>query len=525
MKTIKSWFGRISTTSRHNTTKPHVLIKIPSVKQVETEEKTETPRKKKKHRSSKKDEGSKKEYDDEKGEQSQINSKESRTKSKMEEGKQQSRGKADSKLKKKNKKARDENDQNQTQEFYFQKKQQLQFTVQVQYRQQSWTLYRSFNEFVELWDQLNSKYGISIESTKLKILPLFQHPPIQTTNKNVHQRSQKSLTTPTYIVHLFFFLFIQIGVYCMCTLITQQKKKKGGANRKNNYKKKRIKKIRLRKSAPDKGILTVDLAHGQHGISVRFYVRFARTNPDESPFVKILRKSLEEWLQKVIQDEVYIRNDEVCNFIQFYLVVTESSKKQKKVEKWMHIADHAHMHSGDANGMDRSTKSTKSKEGVGMSDQQQLSEQGKKTKSVGLHDFTLLKVIGKGAFGKVLQVRKKDTNKMYAMKILKKENVMKREQIEHTKTERRVLGYIQHPFIVALDYAFQSETKLYLVLDYCPGGELFFHLGKVKRFKEDRARYYAAEITLALEYLHSKDIVYRFCKIFFKKNVVQYIFL
>lgn len=117
--------------------------------------------------------------------------------------------------------------------------------------------------------------------------------------------------------------------------------------------------------------------------------------------------------------------------------------------------------------------------------------------------------MGKGAFGKVLQVRKLDDNNIYAMKILKKENVIKRNQIEHTKTERRVLGYVHHSFIVSLHYAFQTDAKLYLVLDYCAGGELFFHLGKVGRFREGRAIFYTAEIVLALQYLHSLDVIYR----------------
>lgn len=126
-----------------------------------------------------------------------------------------------------------------------------------------------------------------------------------------------------------------------------------------------------------------------------------------------------------------------------------------------------------------------------------------------LEDFVLLKVIGKGSFGKVIQVRKRDTGIIYAMKVLRKENIIKRNQVEHTRTERHVLGYVQHPFVVGLNYAFQTRDKLYFVLDYCAGGELFFHLGKVQRFAEPRARFYIAEIVLALEYMHSLDIIYR----------------
>lgn len=88
------------------------------------------------------------------------------------------------------------------------------------------------------------------------------------------------------------------------------------------------------------------------------------------------------------------------------------------------------------------------------------------------------------------------------MKVLSKSNIVKRKQVEHTKTERRVLGTINHPFIVRLHYAFQTEEKLYFVLDYAAGGELFFHLSRMKKFPEPVARFYCAEIILALEALH-----------------------
>lgn len=132
-----------------------------------------------------------------------------------------------------------------------------------------------------------------------------------------------------------------------------------------------------------------------------------------------------------------------------------------------------------------------------------------KREKVKLEDFVMIKVIGKGSFGKVLLVRKRDTGLIFAMKVLRKENIIKRNQVEHTRTERHVLGYVRHPFIVGLNYAFQTADKLYFVLDYCAGGELFFHLGKVQRFPEPRARFYAAEITLAIEYVHNLDIIYR----------------
>ncbi|CAJ1326793.1 unnamed protein product [Effrenium voratum] len=129
----------------------------------------------------------------------------------------------------------------------------------------------------------------------------------------------------------------------------------------------------------------------------------------------------------------------------------------------------------------------------------------------GLDDFESLRVLGKGSYGKVFLVRHKDSGseKLYAMKMLRKEHVLNRNQVEHTKTERNVLEHVSHPFIVSLHYAFQTPKKLYLVLDYCPGGELFFHLSRAGRFSEGRTRFYICELLLALEYLHSLNIIFR----------------
>jgi len=130
-------------------------------------------------------------------------------------------------------------------------------------------------------------------------------------------------------------------------------------------------------------------------------------------------------------------------------------------------------------------------------------------KKVTKDDFELLTVIGKGSFGKVMQVKKKDTGQIYAMKVLRKEAIIARKQVAHTRAEKNILQKIQHPFIVTLHYAFQTDDKLYMILDYINGGELFFHLKKEGRFPEHRVVLYVAEIVLALAHLHSLDIVYR----------------
>jgi serum/glucocorticoid-regulated kinase 2 len=133
------------------------------------------------------------------------------------------------------------------------------------------------------------------------------------------------------------------------------------------------------------------------------------------------------------------------------------------------------------------------------------------SKKMKIEDFDLLKVLGKGSFGKVMLVKKKDdkTGTLHAMKTLRKAALVKRNQLAHTSTERKILQNIHCPFLVHLVYAFQTTDKLYMVLDYMAGGELFFWLKKDRRFSENRSRLYSAEITLALEALHSEDIVYR----------------
>ena len=102
-----------------------------------------------------------------------------------------------------------------------------------------------------------------------------------------------------------------------------------------------------------------------------------------------------------------------------------------------------------------------------------------------IEDFTIIKVVGKGSYGKVLLVKKNDDENIYAMKVLKKKNMIIKNQVEHIKTERKILELISHPFIIKLKYAFQTPEKLYLVMDYCPGGELFFHIQRVERFNEE----------------------------------------
>jgi len=128
---------------------------------------------------------------------------------------------------------------------------------------------------------------------------------------------------------------------------------------------------------------------------------------------------------------------------------------------------------------------------------------------VTVDSFEFLTIIGQGSFGKVVQVRHKNTGDIFAMKILNKKNIVDRGEVEHTKAERNILLRINHPFLMKLHYSFQTKDKLYLVMDFINGGELFYHLQNERKFGNDRARFYAAEIVLAMEHLHLNSIMYR----------------
>ncbi|XP_027012986.1 serine/threonine-protein kinase Sgk2 [Tachysurus fulvidraco] len=125
-------------------------------------------------------------------------------------------------------------------------------------------------------------------------------------------------------------------------------------------------------------------------------------------------------------------------------------------------------------------------------------------------DFDFLAVIGKGTFGKVLLAKLKADGKFYAVKVLQKKVILKKKEQKNIMAERNVLlKSLQHPFLVGLHYSFQTSEKLYFVLDYVNGGELFFHLQRERCFSEARARFYTAEVASAIGYLHSLNIIYR----------------
>ncbi|ORZ30315.1 camp-dependent protein kinase [Catenaria anguillulae PL171] len=126
-----------------------------------------------------------------------------------------------------------------------------------------------------------------------------------------------------------------------------------------------------------------------------------------------------------------------------------------------------------------------------------------------LAEVELRQTLGTGSFGRVHLVRLRSTGKYYAMKVLKKAEVVKHKQVEHTLNEKNILEQIDHPFLVSLHSSFQDSANLYMIMEYVTGGELFTYLRRSQRFSNNVAKFYAAEVVLAFEYLHSKDIIYR----------------
>ncbi|ODH46091.1 AGC/PKA protein kinase [Paracoccidioides brasiliensis] len=126
-----------------------------------------------------------------------------------------------------------------------------------------------------------------------------------------------------------------------------------------------------------------------------------------------------------------------------------------------------------------------------------------------LDDFTLQRTLGTGSFGRVHLVQSRHNQRFYAIKVLKKAQVVKMKQVEHTNDERRMLQRVKHPFLITLWGTFQDVKNLYMVMDFVEGGELFSLLRKSQRFPNPVAKFYAAEVTLALEYLHDHHIIYR----------------
>ncbi|XP_065332814.1 serine/threonine-protein kinase Sgk1-like isoform X1 [Cloeon dipterum] len=218
--------------------------------------------------------------------------------------------------------------------------------------------------------------------------------------------------------------------------------------------------------------------------------------------VEARREALDDFIQKVTSDERLMHTREVIEFFQLDQKHVENCVKTEDTQS----TDDCDSGKGSYKGSNSSGASTElenkppSPVNLGHTERRHVKPS----------HFEFLKVIGKGSFGKVLLARHREEEKFYAIKVLQKTLIVKRNETKHIMSERNVLlQNIKHPFLVGLHYSFQTTDKLYFVLDYINGGELFFHLQKERSFSESRARFYSAEISSALGYLHSRQIIYR----------------
>lgn len=125
------------------------------------------------------------------------------------------------------------------------------------------------------------------------------------------------------------------------------------------------------------------------------------------------------------------------------------------------------------------------------------------------NDFIFVRIVGTGAFGKVFLAIEKGNNKMCAIKALEKRNIVHSGQMMNTKSEIAFMRKFHFPFLITLNYLFMDNVYVYIVMPYVTGGEMYEHLRKLKKFDEFLAKFYAAQIILAFDYMHTLGVVYR----------------
>lgn len=196
------------------------------------------------------------------------------------------------------------------------------------------------------------------------------------------------------------------------------------------------------------------------------------------------------------------------NFIKIKKFFT---KKQKPPIEH-HGFDNPNLNLNDSKHYNNSTSSTSPN-----SNRQLVGANGPHTPSsakFGLDDFELMRVIGRGSYAKVLLCRLKATKKLYAMKVIKKELIADEEDVDWVNTEKKVFEQAtNHPFLVGMHSCFHTPERLFFIIEFVSGGDLMFHMQKHRKLHEDHAKFYSAEIVLALSFLHSRYVIYRDLKL------------
>ncbi|KAH8996832.1 kinase-like domain-containing protein [Lactarius akahatsu] len=191
--------------------------------------------------------------------------------------------------------------------------------------------------------------------------------------------------------------------------------------------------------------------------------------------------------------------------------LTHGHQKSQQPLSALPSTTHTHIEHRGSISTQRTSESSKRGESVDDSRpaDQSFPHQRRQKGTYRLSDFYFQRTLGTGSFGRVHLVRSKHNLRFYAIKVLQKEKIVKSKQIDHTNNEQQMLLAVQHPFIINLWGSFQDATNLYMVMDFVPGGELFTLLRRSNRFPDPVAKFYAAEVALALHHLHNLNIVYR----------------
>lgn len=238
-----------------------------------------------------------------------------------------------------------------------------------------------------------------------------------------------------------------------------------------------------------------------------FHNKESFMNQDE-PWLTV--KLIDIWDIKTIKGLLYGNKNAMCFVLysklgsyKFYTLQADLTNDW--VTRLQNGIDYCQIHKRGFNAEDNKSEEDQNaiKEGIILKSVARLND------DVNFKSFTILGELGSGSFGKVYKVIKNDTKRVYAIKQLNKQFLISQKQIKYAIGECKILRYLRHPFIISMSYAFQTPKNLYMVLELCPNGDLMTHLSERSRFAESVAKFYIAETILAVEYLHSLDIVYR----------------